>query len=397
MRAPLIALLCATTFASTFSFGAFPALLPELGRRGLADWELGLVAGAFGFARMLADVPVGMLITRRLRGALAVAPVLAMAGLVILTLGGDALATLLLGRFTMGVAHALGMVAGLTAILRSPTRALSSALNAMELSAMVGILGGTLVLGALPTHLPWNVALLITSTSQLLGVLMIPMVLHALPADAHAVPRVSSASAAGARRETAPPITTGVVLAFATGGAIAVAYATLEHFLIPLRGGREFGLPRSGVAGLLLTVQVCDIACLLPVGVLADRLGSARVLGVMLLVFGVAAGLIAFGDFTWLVVGCALFGVGMSAWTLPLALLRRDTPASFIGWRTAVYRVGVDGGMFLGPFLAGLLIGGWSALLPTLLVVALLGLGVTLLARRGAGRPADGAAAPRAG
>jgi MFS family permease len=388
VRAPLIALLCATTFASTFSFGAFPALLPDLGRGGLADWELGLVAGAFGFARMLADVPVGMLITHHLRQALLVAPLLLLAGLGILTLGGGTMAALLLGRVTMGVAHALGMVAGLTAILRSPTRSLSAALNAVELSAMLGILGGTLVLGTLPAELSWNQAMLLTAIPQVLGVLLIPAVLRALSVEEGAGSR-RSASPAGARRETVAPITAGVVLAFATGGSVAVAYATLEHFLIPLRGSREFGLSRSGVAGLLLTVQVADIACLLPVGVLADRLGSRRVLGVMLLAFGVAAGLIAFGDFTWLVVGCALFGVGMSSWTLPLALLRRDTPASLIGWRTALYRVGVDGGMFLGPFLAGLLIGRWSALLPALLVAALLALGVTLLGRREASRPLD--------
>src|SRR5437773_7743488 len=62
-------------FCSTFSVGAFPALLPEVGAAaGLADWQIGLVAGLLGFARMAADVPVGLVITHHLRRTLTVAP-----------------------------------------------------------------------------------------------------------------------------------------------------------------------------------------------------------------------------------------------------------------------------------------------------------------------------------
>jgi MFS family permease len=71
----------------------------------------------------------------------------------------------------------------------------------------------------------------------------------------------------------------------------------------------------------------------------------------------------------------------MAAWTLPLSLLRGETPPEQIGWRTSVYRVGVDGGMFLGPFLSGLLIGRAPWLLPGVLVVLLLVIGAVLLRR----------------
>ncbi len=55
--------------------------------------------------------------------------------------------------------------------------------------------------------------------------------------------------------------------------------------------------------------------------------------------------------------------------------------------RTAVYRVGVDGGLFLGPFLSGL-VAGWSpGLMPGLLAIILLTIGVmTALAIRRSGR-----------
>jgi MFS family permease len=368
---------------STMSIGAFPVLLPDLGRAGgLADWQLGIVAGAFGFSRMIADVPVGLFITHHLRRAIAVAPFLLAAGVLLLASDGP-WPVLVAARALMGLAHALGVVGGLTAILRfQATGRLASALSAYELSAMLGILGSTIVLGLLPPALPWNLALLVTCGPQVLGLLLVPLVLAALPPE----PRAPGQPLFARRAAASPaPITSGVVLAFAAGGTIAVAYSTLEQFVIPLRADREFGLSRSGIAGLLLTVQACDIACLLPAGALADRHGLARVLGIMLLVFAVGVALIALGDYPALVAGCVLFGLGMAAWTLPLGVLRWETPAEHVGWRTAVYRVGVDGGMFLGPFLSGFLTARAPALLPGVLAVALLVVGVVLLRRRGPG------------
>lgn len=369
------------TLTSTVSIGAFPALLPDLGRTGgLADWQLGVVAGAFGFARMVADIPVGLFITHHLRWALGLAPIVSTAGLLLLASNGP-LPVLIGGRALMGLAHALGIVGGLTAILRyQATGRLASALSAYELSAMLGVLFSTVILGLLPPTLPWNVALLAACWPQGVSLLLVPLMLAALPAE----PGSKGQPLFARRTTTTPaPVTSGVVLAFAAGGAIAVAYATLEQFVIPLRGDREFGLSRSGIAGLLLTVQVCDIACLLPAGALADRRGPSRVLGVMLLVFGAGVALVAFGEFPALVAGCALFGVGMAAWTLPLGVLRGETPAEHVGWRTAVYRVGVDGGMFLGPFLSGLLTARAPALLPGVLAGALVLIGVRLLRRPG--------------
>jgi len=134
-------------FCSTFSVGAFPALLPEVGAAaGLADWQIGLVAGLLGFARMAADVPVGLVITHHLRRTLTVAPFVLALGAICLA-GGGSFALLALGRGLMGVGHALTVVSGLTALLRfGPAGAMGPALTAFEMSAMIGAL--------------WNVALL---------------------------------------------------------------------------------------------------------------------------------------------------------------------------------------------------------------------------------------------
>jgi len=379
----VIVLLCASGFASTFAVGAFPALLPEIGRAAaLADWELGAVAGAFGFARMCADLPVGLFITHHLRRALLVSPLLLSAGVLMLATAGS-LPGLVAARAVMGVAHALGTVAALTAILRfQDAGRLASALSAFELSAMLGILGGTLVLGFVPESVPWNAALLVTCSPQLLGIAVVPLVLRALPPDAP--PPAGRPLFARRPPDAGPPapVTGAGALAVVAGGAVAIAYSTLEQFVIPLRASREFDLPRAGVARLLVTVQAFDIVCLLPAGALADRHGTRRVLGTMLVIFGAGAALVAFGDFALLVTGCALFGIGMAAWTLPLSVLRRETPAGQVAWRTALYRVGVDGGIFLGPFLSGLLIGRAPGALPGALAAVLVLVGVLLARRR---------------
>jgi len=378
----LIILLSLYAFSSTFSIGAFPALLPELGTAvGLADWQIGLVAGLFGFARMVADIPVGLVVTHHLRRALMVAPFLLVVGALCLGSGGP-FGLLALGRGVMGVGHALSVVSGLTALLRfGPAGTMGSALTAFEMSAMIGVLGGTVFVGLLPSWLPWNAALLIACSPQLVTFAVLPRVLATLPRDPGAGARPLFARHEDGGDERAS-VTVGVLLAFAAGIATALTYSTLEQFVIPLRGHREFGLDRHGIARLLMIVQAADVVCLLPFGVLVDRYGVGRVLGPLVIAFGMATVLVALGSFPLVVAGCVLYGIGMAGWPLPLGLLRRETPAGQIGWQTAVYRVGVDGGIFLGPFLSGLLATEAPHALPGVCAAALIAIGALILVRR---------------
>ncbi len=151
----------------------------------------------------------------------------------------------------------------------------------------------------------------------------------------------------------------------------------MEQFVIPLRGSREFGLDRVGIARLLMLAQLADIATLLPLGALADRRGTPVVLGGILLVFSLA--LIGLGTLPMLAIGCVLFS--MAGWMLPLSVLRAVTPPTQIAWRAALYRVSVDGGMFAGPLLAGLLTARHAGALPGVMLVVLAIVGVALLAR----------------
>jgi len=387
-RDRLLLVLCLTSGLQTFSIGAFPALLPEIGRSaGLPYWQLGAVAGAFGFARMLTDVPAGLLMTHHVRRALIAGPVFVLVGIACVALGGS-FGWLLVGRVLMGSGHTLGTLGLLTTILRvRAEHRLASALNASEFSAMLGMLGGVGLVGALPGTLSWQAAFVIGCSPIVAAFVSLHALLALLPDDGEGRPwfaRSADAAVPGdatrARRGTS-------ALAFAAGCAVALAYATLEQFVIPVRGSREFGLERSGIARLLMLAQLSDTIALLPVGALADRVGTARVLGVVLLSFAAAVAMVGLGPLPMVIGGCVVFGMSMAGWMLPVGLLRAATPASQVAWRTALFRVFVDGGMFLGPFASGLLGPMHPRVLPAALSVALCVVGVTLLARSAAGRP----------
>ena len=383
------ALLCLIVFGNTFSIGAFPVLLPEIGRSaGVDDVMLGAIAGAFGLARVFADIPAGLFITHHLRRAIVLGTASLAIGLLCLASGGPPW-LLILGRALFGVGHAFGMLSGITVIVRHASRP-GFALNALEMSAMLGVLGGMVCAGFLPAEWPWNKTLLVAALPQFLGLLALPALLKAVPLepqDGNPKPWFSRGQALEGQDARRSRISRMTLLAFATGAVIALTWAALGQFILPLRAAREFDLPRTGVSMLLAIPQLVDVMLLLPIGALADRRSRARVLGTVLLVLAVGIAAVAYGSLPWVIAGCVLFGVGLAAWMLPVGLINRDSPPSRVAWRTALYRVGVDSGVFLGPVLSGVLaehgmlwlVGGTCAGL-----LLLLGIGLLYEDRRGA-------------
>jgi MFS family permease len=310
-----------------------------------------MFAGAYGFARMIADLPAGLFIVRHLRAGFIAGPVVFSIGVAIVTVA-DSFAALFIGRAVMGIGHALNMVTGLTAILQAyGTRRLSLALNAYEFSAMIGMLSGAGLAALLPKDLSWQTVLLTSCAPQLVGYALVPVVLRGLPRHGEG----------GAIVTALPPGRTGtsalVYLAFAAGGATALTYASVEQLELPIRGSREFGLDRAGIARLFMVMTACDLAALIPLGLLADRTGSVRVLAGVAFSLALGSALIAFAPFSGVVCGVVFFGIGMAGWMIPLSVLRRETAPSQVALRTAVYRMVVDAGMFAGPLLGGLLAG----------------------------------------
>jgi MFS family permease len=351
------ALLCLVVFASTVCVGAFGPLLPEIARaQGLPDWQLGVLAGSFGFARMVGDLPAGALATRRLATTLRLAPVTLLAGMLLLATAGP-FPVLVLGRLLTGLAHTLVMVGSLTAVLQDQQSPRASMrLNTLEFAGMLGVLGGLALVGLLPERWPWNLALLAAAAPvavSLVGTVVLTRMFpgHLAPVSPDAA-RAAGPGGTPGRAAALPPI---VRLMFALGVVMALAWSAVGQFVIPLRGTREFGLDRAGISGLLSLAQLVDLIVLLPVGWLADRVGRVPVLTGVSVTLGLGLFAVGLGSLPLLVVGSALFGLGLAGWMLPLGVIREHTDVIRLGWRTGVYRVGVDGAIFLGPLICGVL------------------------------------------
>jgi MFS family permease len=224
---------------------------------------------------MIADVPSGALAGRHLATTLIVSPVILLAGVLLLSTAGP-FPVLVLGRILTGLGHTLSMVGGLTAILRddhgpSP----STRLNVFEFAGMLGVLGGLAWVGLLPAGWAWPASLLTASAPVLIPLAIAPVLRRRFAPQPEPVGAAGVTSAAASGR-TAPI----VWLMFSVGALMALAWASVSQFLIPLRGTREFGLDRGGVSSLLAMSQLVDLVVLLPVGWLADRAGRVLVLGV---------------------------------------------------------------------------------------------------------------------
>ena len=333
--------------------GAFSPLLPEIGRANeLADWQLGVVAGALGFARMASAIPSGWLAGRYLGTTLCASPALMLAGTVLLATSGS-FPLLVLGRLILGFAYTLGTVGGLIALLlddRGPGA--SMRLNVFEFSAMIGVLGGLGLVGVLPGHWGWSISLLIASSPLLLILAAVPIIRRRFPDGRSSVNAQASRARATHRADRMSPT---LWTMFAVGVVLALAWSSVSQFLLPLRATREFGLDRAGVSGLLMLAQSVDLVALLPVGRLADRLGRTPVLGFVIVALGLGTAAVGTGSLPWFVAGCAAFGLGLAGWMLPVGVIREHTRAEHLAWRMGLYRVGVDAAMFLGPFASGLL------------------------------------------
>jgi len=373
-------LLFVLLFCNTFGVGAFGPLLPEIGRtQSLPDWQLGLVASAFGFARMASAMPVGMLVVRRLAVALLAAPLILGLGLLLLVSAGP-LPVLLAGRFLLGISHTLTMVGGLTAILlEGGGGRVSTRLNIFEFAGMLGILGGLGVVAHVPAAWGWKLALSIVLAPVVISLLLLRRLERAFP---HALAPARPAAALGEGMPGRREDRSVVALMFGAGIVFGLTWSSASAFVIPIRGTREFGLTRTGISWLLGMAQAIDLAALIPVGRLADRLGHGLILGAASVMLGLGTVAVGLGSRVWFGIGCACLGLGLAGWMPPLGVIRNHTAAGRLGWRTGLYRVGVDAAIFLGPLVTGLLGRGGESVFLALAGGVALALGARLMVRQ---------------
>src|SRR5262245_15589207 len=245
---------------------------------------------------MLADLPAGALAGRFLGTTMSASPLVLLAGVGLLGTGG-AFPVLVLGRLLTGLAHTMGMVGGLTAILqdeRGRPGSGSVRLNTFEFAGMLGVLGGLAAVGSMPERLGWNVSLMLACLPVAIPLALAPALRRQFPDRPAAPPPAPPAAGLPIHRAAARPAR-AVWLMFALGAAMALLWSSVSQFMIPIRGERELGLDRGGISRLLALAQVVDLLVLLPVGWVADRVGRVPVLAGVALSLGLGVFCVALG------------------------------------------------------------------------------------------------------
>jgi predicted MFS family arabinose efflux permease len=348
-----VALLSAVLLTSTAAIGAFPVLLPEMAQSLHRDdlW-LGVLAGAFGLARLGANLPAGAIAGRSGGAGVTVGLVTVAAGVSAIAFGGSYW-VVVAGRVLNGAGHSLAMVGAITLVLRhaEPARVAAS-LSAIEMAGMLGVLVGMVVAGALPASLTWNQAYALASAPLLLGLACVPRLRRCL---AGARPAASGATGHPGPITTTAARPRAVPIALTSAVVLAVAWSGVGQIVVPIRGAREFGLDREQIALFLGLVQVVNVVSLMPVGTLAGRSSPVALLSAALVAVASGVALTVFGGLAALGVGCAVLGLGLAGWMLPLSLIRASTPPGRMAARAAGYRAGLDSGGVVGAFAAAAL------------------------------------------
>lgn len=347
------ALFLGALFCQALAVGVLPPLLPLIqGSLVLSTPEAGLIAGAFGFARLCCDLPVGYLADRighRLGLLLGATGILAGT---LLSAAAPGLPSFLAARGLVGVGHAFVSIGSLSLLLHaSPPGARGRTTNWMELTGVSGFTAGSLLGGQVGAAIGWRGAFLAAAAPALLGGILIAVT---LPLRGPAV-RSGRRDPGFDSPAGEPALSRATILAlgfppFLATFTLAAGWAGTLSTLFPLYGARALGLSSDAIGQAVGLALLADILGLTVAGWAGDRLGRLALLLPALgcLALGSALLPLTSGAPSYLLAGL-LLGVAFAAWMMPPLLLADRLPGGLSGRRLGWYRFVVDAGFVAGP------------------------------------------------
>ncbi|WP_075215225.1 MFS transporter [Mongoliimonas terrestris] len=339
--------IAAATFATMLGFGmmvpALPLLTAENGRSAVAS---GLLMGAFGFARLLSNLPAGVLVDRvGLRTAALVGLGVLFAGslLAIAPLGFE---VLMVAIAIQGAGSALFSTAAMTALIlkAGPERrgaAMSWFQSSLLLAFAVGPLVGGLLVGPLGAHVPF-MAQAVLAVAAVTAVRLLPA---APPSTVGTgAPRPADAPSASL---IGPALVAGALMGFAAFFARIGAGWTV----IPDVGLNSLDLT-PGMIGAIVGVGTAANLAVMPLSAAGiDRWGAGRTLAAATLATLVSLAAMALAPtVAMLWIGAALL-MAATGTMIPAAgaVALRGVDRRHTGRAMGLFRTGNDVGMSLGP------------------------------------------------
>ncbi len=352
-------LICVSTVLVMAGQGVIAPVLPLYARSfGVGAAQVGLTLSAFALARMILNIPLGILSDRYGRRVLLVSgPMVTALGMVGSGFAGG-IADLLVWRFIAGAASAMYMTGAQVYLVDISTpanraRFIGTNQGALLLGVSVGPAIGGLIAEAFGFRAPFFVVGTAAMFASVYAFFGLPETRH-LGAD--------DADAADADRPQARGRPWARLLLSAD--FLAVAFVTMSIFftrtasrqtLMPLLAASAHDFSPGSLGVLFTGLATITLVGLAPAAFIADKLGRKWAIVPSGLVVSASLALMASVDDTaWFVMSSVVMAAGNSiAGPAPAAYVADIAPASLRGLAMGMYRTSGDIGFVIGPPLLG--------------------------------------------
>jgi MFS transporter, DHA1 family, multidrug resistance protein len=342
--------------------------------------ELGLLISMFGLSRVTMDVMAGYLLSRiPLFGLLLLGIVITGIGSLLCALA-PGFYWLVGARVLVGLGISITTLAGLTVIIEAtPLTAQGRANNLLEFSAIGGSAVSPTLSGLMASFIHWRAAFALGTLFVVGAFAWVIFTRAALEEDTRALTRkaVSDDDATPPRVPPAdkarawPPHLSAILIAYLATFILSFTWSGFLSTAIPLYGGEVVGLPTSTLGMVFTAGLLVDLALLLPVGWVSDRLDYRVVLAPAMLLMAVVLAWFPQAHGLW---GLLLVSIGLhtsfAAWGMPSAALAQLARGERLRRTMGVYRFLVDGAVVVAPWLIGSLVGRYGYELPSWITAA---------------------------
>jgi MFS family permease len=389
-------LLAAALFLTIASTNILTPLLPDIRTDfGVSIATAGLIVGAYGLARLLTDLPAGLLAHRIGHRRLCLTAVVLLVASSFLGLGATSVEALIVARIGSGAAVAI-----LATVILAALAATAVATNRGKVMSLYHVANNTgiaiypLIGGVIGVAMGWRTTFVVTIVLALLaGAILVPALPHMDPRG-----RAAERATRPAPRVLHGP-TRAVALTATNFGVLAnmINRHGFRNTILPLYAATALGLGGISIATAIALMSITGLFVATPGGMLGDRIGRRRVIttGLAALAVGDLVFLLT-GDLVTFLLAAALIGFGDFFASSQTALLSEIVPPE---QRTRVlggYRFSADLGAFLGPVILATVMDVANAQAAIVAAVAIL-LSASFAARFGVPATVDARVAPLAG
>ncbi len=350
-------------------------LLPLVQREFAVDYTTaGALVSAYGFARLMLDLPAAFLEQRFGSARLAAGGILVGVAGALLTATGPRFELVVLGRILMGLGASIIALVVLTALSTiAPPHARSRVLTVYSMANNLAIAFFPVVGGIVGATWGWRSTMWVCAGLTCIGAVLLAWVFSRMAAQK----RAGKAVAAGP--EVSFELTRGMLVAIATVYLGVIVYMVNRHGFrntaLPLFAHDRLGLDPLAIASGITVMSLVGIVVAIPAAIVADRWNKRLV---------IAAGFVvlAVGDFSFFgasnyvtfLLASVLLGAGDFFAASQTAALTELSPVRLRSRILGAYRFSSDLGAAIGPLVvAGLLqFAGYERMIVILCVLLLL-------------------------